>query len=149
MKTDRCQRYLEDPEKHAAHLAECAECTALFRELDWRVGATVVQLETLPLAEWEGAAYRPWPLVAGTSLAVVAMATALFMMDGVSPLAGMAGVVRANVPSADLVASLLRLASTAVQNAPAAWQIGIGVSFIVINVLFILLLRRAPKGIDV
>ena len=142
--TDRCQQYLEDPESHAAHLAECAKCRtmadALSQNLDLRV-----RVDAMPLAPWEGASHRNWPLVIGVGLAVIAIAAAFFAAAGTTPLkiAGM------NMPSADVLMSLARLTSGAIQNAPTSWQIGIAISFVVVNALFILLLRRAPRGIDV
>jgi hypothetical protein len=142
--TDRCQHYLEDPERHAAHLAECADCRrmaeGLAQSLDGRV-----RVDMLPLATWEGASYRSWPLVLSAALAVIAIAAAFFAAAGSSPLkvAGM------SMPSTDLLMSMVRLTSGAIQNAPTSWQIGIGISFVVVNALFIVLLRRAPKGIDV
>ena len=145
MKSERCQLYLEDPEGHAAHLRECAECRALFEEINARVDQRPVIVDSLPLAPWEGASYRAWPLVLGGVLTVLAITAALFAAAGPSALQAL----RSNVPSLDIVMSLFRLAGGAVQNAPAVWQIGIGVSFVIVNAIFFALLRRAPKGIDV
>ncbi|MBK5259274.1 MAG: hypothetical protein JJE51_06755 [Thermoanaerobaculia bacterium] len=149
MKSENCQRYLEDPEAHAAHLAECAECRTLFGELNDVVANRGVKLEVLPLAPWEEASHRPWPLILGIALGIVAIAAALFAMAGQSPLGGFINVIRNNVPSADLMASILRLAGGAVQNAPGPWQIAVGVAFVIVNAVLFLLLRRSPKGIDV
>jgi len=142
--TDRCQQYLEDPEGHAAHLAECADCRRMEEALAQNLDARV-RVDSLPLAPWEGASYRSWPLVLGAVLTAIAMAAAFFAAAGTSPLkvAGM------SMPSTDLLMSMVRLTSGAIQNAPTSWQIGIGISFVVVNALFIVLLRRAPKGIDV
>lgn len=140
--TDRCQQYLEDPERHAAHLAECADCRrvaeALAQSLDARV-----RVDALPLAPWEGASYRSWSLVLGAALAVVAIAAALFAAAGTSPLAVAA-------MDSDLFTSILRpLMSGAILNAPTSLQIKIVIAFLIVNVLFFVLLRRAPKGFDV
>jgi len=35
-----------------------------------------------------------------------------------------------------------------VRNAPTTWQITIGVLFVIVNTVLVLLLRRAPRGID-
>lgn len=142
--TDRCQHYLEDPEGHAGHLAECADCRRMAEALAQSVDARV-RVDALPLAPWEGASYRSWPLVLGAALAVIAIAAAFFAAAGTSPLK----VVDMSMPSTDLLISMVRLTSGAIQNAPTSWQIGIGISFVVVNALFIVLLRRAPKGIDV
>lgn len=146
MKTDSCQRYLEDPEANASHLDTCAECRAFFAELEAPItGQPPLRIGELPLAPWEGASHRPWPLIIGGALAVLAMAIAVFAVSGASPMI----VLRRLVPSMDLVASVVRLGSEAVQHAPAGLQIALVVSFIVVNTVFFLLLRRAPKGIDV
>ena len=58
-------------------------------------------------------------------------------------------VLRRLIPSMDLIGSIVRLGGDAVQHAPAGLQIALVVSFLVVNTVFYLLLRRAPKGIDV
>ncbi|HYM61428.1 MAG TPA: hypothetical protein VEZ11_11100 [Thermoanaerobaculia bacterium] len=151
MTTDACVRYLEDPEAHPGHLEECAKCRALIAGLDNSAppDARAVHIDALPLAPWEGSSHRAWPIVLGGALAVLSVASGLFLLAGVSPFDGVARAVASSVPSLDAVMTLLRLVSGAVQHAPAKLQIGIGLSFIAVNGLFILLLRRAPRGIDV
>lgn len=143
--TDRCQQYLEDPEAHASHLAECADCRRMAEALEHDLVGASIRVDPLPLAPWEGASHRSWLLILGVTLAAIAIAAAVFAAAGMSPtqVAGM------NMPSADLIMSMTRLASGAIRNAPTSWQIGIAISFVVVNALFFVLLRRAPKGIDV
>ena len=82
MKTDSCQRYLEDPEGNASHLDTCTECRAFFAELEAPLtGQPPLQIRDLPLAPWEGASHRPWPVIASGALAVLAMAAALFALS--------------------------------------------------------------------
>ena len=145
MKTESCQRYLEDPEGNASHLDTCAECRDFFAELEAPVTGQPLEIRDLPLAPWEGASHRPWPLIVGGALAVLAMAIAFFAVSGVSPTLAL----RRQIPSMDLISSIVRLGGDAIQHAPAGLQIGLLVSFIVVNTVFYLLLRRAPKGIDV
>jgi hypothetical protein len=146
MNRDLCQRYLEEPEANQAHLATCNECRAVAQQLDARVlRAEAVRIDALPLAPWEGASHRPWPLIIGGALAIVAIAAALFSIADVSPVA----VMLEEVPSLDLLMSIVRFAGGSIQNAPAMWQIGIVISFVAINIVLIVLLRRAPKGLDV
>lgn len=145
MNRELCQLYLEDPEANAAHLATCAECRAVEEQLAASVQNRPVRVGALPLAPWEGATHRSWPLVAGGLLSIVAIATALFVMAGVSPLV----MLRDALPSFDILVAVARFAGGAIQNAPAGWQIGIAISFLVVNALLIVLLRRPPKGIDV
>lgn len=142
-----CQKYLEDPEANAAHLASCADCSTLNASLEpsGALARASVPIDALPLAAWEGASYRSWPLVAAGAIAVAVIAALLFAATGTSPLE----IVRGNVPSSQVIASMVRLAGGAVQNAPVAWQVGIAICFVIVNAIFIALLRRAPRGIDV
>ena len=142
MTKETCTRYLEEPEKYAAHLEECAECRAVFGNLEAPVEHRPVRVESLPLAPWEGAGHRSWSLVIGVAIVLAAIAIGLFSAAGVSPL-------KMNVPTADVIMSAFRLFSGAIQNAPATWQIAIGIAFVAVNALFLVLLRRAPRGIDV
>ncbi|HEX6178922.1 MAG TPA: hypothetical protein VF057_11230 [Thermoanaerobaculia bacterium] len=145
MNRELCQRYLEDPEANAAHVATCAECRAIEQQLSAKVRNAQVHVDALPLAPWEEASHRSWPLVTGGLLTLIAIATALFAMIGVSPLV----MLRDALPSFDILASVARFAGGAIQNAPTSWQIGIAISFIAVNAILIALLRRSPKGIDV
>lgn len=149
MTTEACHRYLRDPEANAGHLAECAECRALFGPAEVPVEAPRVDLEALPLASWEGASHRAWLLVLGALVSVLALASALFVVTGVSPSKGLAGVVRGILPPAGLIRSMPRVISEAALNAPTGWQIAIGVGFVAVNTALYFLLRRSPKGIDV
>ena len=146
---ESCERYLADPEANASHLDQCADCRALFGILDAPVEAKPIAVDALPLAPWEGAAHRAWPLVAGGAAVVLGIAALLFVIAGISPLRGFGGAVVAAVPPLDVVSTLARGAGTAAQQVPASWQIAIIIAFLVINTIFVVLLRRAPKGVDV
>jgi hypothetical protein len=148
MNKDTCQRYLEDPEAHASHLDECARCRELFSNLEQSVANKPVRVDTLPLAPWEGASHRSWSLVIGSSVATALIAFALFAAAGGSPLVIVGKAVEGGLPSADVFVSMFRLLSGAVQNAPRTWQIAIAIGFVAVNALFVVLLRKAPKGID-
>jgi hypothetical protein len=146
MNSDSCQKYLEDPEANASHLAECADCRALADGLQASgLGPRASVTPELPLAAWEGASYRSWPLIAAGVIAVAVIAGLLFAATGTSPLE----LLRGKVPSTDVIASMVRLAAGAVQQAPIAWQVGIAICFLIVNGIFIALLRRAPRGLDV
>ena len=148
MKSEACQQYLNDPEANASHLAECEECAALFAAGEG-ARAPHFSVDTLPLAPWEGAGHRSWPLVIGGAMMVLIVAVALFAVAGVAPLSGFIDALRSMLPSFTTIRLLLRYLSEGVQHAPAAIQIAVAVSFLVVNTLLIVLLRRAPKGIDV
>jgi ABC-type amino acid transport system permease subunit len=139
-----CQRYLEDPEANAAHLRDCAECRAVFDALGLDVEAKPLHVGELPLASWEGAAHRPWPLIAAGTVAVVALAIAVYFMAGLTPLR----VFSSEMTRLEMLRDVLRLTSAAVRNAPMTWQVTIGVLFVIVNTILVLLLRRAPRGID-
>ena len=143
MKTEACERYIADPEANASHLAECAECAALFGSNDVSFDA-IVSTDSLPLAPWEGARHKSWPLVVGGALAVLCIAVSLFAIAGV-PISAL----RTAIPSFGTLQLVLRYVGDGLQHAPATLQIAIAISFLVVNTLLIVLLRRAPKGIDV
>ncbi len=144
MNRESCQRYLEDPDANASHLTECAECRALADSLLSSIpSARSSVVPDLPIAQWEGAAHRSWPLVVAGAIAVGVMAALLLAANATSPL----DLFRGKLPTADILASLARLRF--IQNAPPSWQIFIGVSFVIVNGIFIALLRRAPRGLDV
>ena len=148
MRSEACERYLQDPEGNAGHLKECADCAALFTS-DVPSKPLSIDPRNLPLAPWEGATYRAWPLVLAGGLAVLAIATALFTMAGISPTEGIRTTFSSSFPSVRLITMILGRVGEAAQHAPSGWQIGIAISFVVINTVLVILLRRAPKGIDV
>ena len=141
--TDACQRYLEDPEGHAGHLAVCEKCRAMEEILGSRVHAQPIRVDALPLAPWEQAAYRAWPVVIGGMLAVLAVAFAICRAAGISPLTAIvAGMSAAQMRAYETSAA------DALRGASLAWQIVFGAAFVVINAVLVVLLRRAPRGID-
>ena len=140
--TSDCDRYLEDPEAYAAHAKTCASCGSLAEALDLGdadVPARPMKLDALPMAAWEGASYRTWPLVIAGVVSVAILAIVFWTATGVSPVA----TVSATVPPLDAVLKMLQLTGRGL-GGPA-----VAVLFVVINSILFLLLRRAPKGIDV
>jgi hypothetical protein len=138
MNPESCQKFLEDPEANAAHLAECEKCRALADALSAPASSIGPRVSgELPLAPWEGASYRAWPFVVLSALLVGVLAAIVFVMAGTSPV-----VVAGNLPSAGVIVSTLRHVGAA---APGL----VAILFILVNAIFIALLRRAPRGIDV
>lgn len=136
MNDDACQRFAEDPEGNAAHLRECAKCAAIYGG----VQTHAVNVDALPLAPWEGAAYRPWPLVIGGALAVLAIALAFCAAAGLSPIAALIVGMRSDGARAAI--------SIIDQKLRPLGPFVFAALFIAVNSLLVLLLRRAPRGID-
>jgi hypothetical protein len=134
-----CQRYAEDPEGNAAHLAECVKCREMYASLDAPIESQPVRIEALPIAAWEGAGYRSWPLVIGGALALAAVALGLCAAAGISPLAALRAGANFDWRG------LLQMADQAVR---PLGPIGFSALFIAVNTVLFLLLRRPPRGID-
>ena len=146
MTEEACQRYLEDPEANAAHLRTCAKCNAeaiaLAEQAD--VEPPSIDLNARPLAPWEGAQHRAWPLVLGIAAVVAIVALALLDAAGMSPL----HVVEGSLTSMEATRSQLNRLATSLRAASPVAQVGFALAFLVVNGLLIALLRRAPRGMD-
>ena len=136
-----CEEYLQDPDAHAAHLETCANCRSLEEELGLHVDVQhrPLSMDALPLAPWEGASHRTWPLVGAGLVAALALAIVLSAYAGISPKT----VFSASIPSTEALLTFLQLTGRAI-GLPI-----VAVLFVVINTILFLLLRRAPKGVDV
>jgi hypothetical protein len=141
---DACQRYLENPEANPEHVRECDQCRAVFDALGLEVDAQPLALDELPLAPWEGARHRPWGLIAAAAISVLTLSILFFIYAGTSPLS----VLSSEMSRLEMMREIFRLGSTAVRTAPLTWQLTIGALFVVVNTILVLLLRRAPRGID-
>lgn len=145
-----CEDYFEDPEKNAAHLETCTLCRALDEDVDeLPIEPRPLSLDALPLATWEGATHRTWPLVAVGAVSVLVLAIALFLAAGTPPLRGIARAVTSSVTSFEAVTKFFQLLGNGLHSAPTLVHVTIAVLFVFINTLLFLLLRRAPRGIDV
>ncbi|MEO8217179.1 MAG: hypothetical protein ABI718_08850 [Acidobacteriota bacterium] len=154
-----CELFAENPEAHADHAAACPDCARLMARLD-RLDRVISDeavdpapggsrlTSNLPLAPWEGANLSSWPLAAAGALAIVLVSSVLFMMAGVSPVGGLAAAFRSEVPGIGLFRAA-SIAGETMQQAPARFQALLLSAFVLVNVLFVFLLRRAPRGVDV
>jgi hypothetical protein len=141
--TDPCQRYAEDPEANAGHLQACVKCREIYALLDQPIESQAVRIDALPLAPWEGAVYRSWPLLFGGALTLLATALALCAAAGISPLrAVLSGVIDTRLDTF-IVGS-----ADALRRTSPIWQTAYGIGFVVVNTILVLLLRRSPRGID-
>jgi hypothetical protein len=140
-----CDEYLEDPEANAAHLETCLACRALVEDLDEEIEVRhrPLNVDALPLAPWEGASHRTWPLVAAGVVATLILAIVLFFAAGVSSLSGITQAVLSAIPPVQPVVRVLQLTGHAL-GVPM-----VAVLFVVINTILFFLLRRAPRGYDV
>ena len=143
MKTESCLRYLEDPEANAGHLADCAECRALFGEaVD--VPTKPLALDALPLAPWEGASHRAWPLVISGIVVALISAAVLCVVAGMTPLQ----VIERAFKSVQSMRAFVFTSADALREASRGAQIAFAAAFIVVNGVLVALLRRSPRGID-
>jgi hypothetical protein len=145
-----CEDYFEDPVKNAAHLQSCTLCRALDSEDDAAVMEhRPLNVDALPLATWEGASHRTWPLVAAGLVSILVLAVALFLAAGTPPLRGIAHAVTSSFTSFEAASRFIQLLGSGLHSAPMLVHVTIAVLFIFINTLLFFLLRRAPRGIDV
>lgn len=140
-----CEDYLQDPETNASHLASCAMCRAIVEDLDEEVDVRhrPLVVDDLPLAPWEHAKERTWPLVAAGALSMLILSVVLFYAAGVSSFRGVTNAMISAVPPVQGLVKFFQYTGQAI-GAPI-----IALLFIVMNTILFLLLRRAPKGIDV
>jgi hypothetical protein len=145
-----CEDYFEDPVKNAAHLEECALCRALESDVDdVPMEHRPLNVNALPMATWEGASHRTWPLVIVGLISVLVLAVALFLAAGTPPLRGIARAVTSSFTSFEAASRFIQLVGSGLHNAPTLVHVTIAVLFVFINTVLFLLLRRAPRGIDV
>lgn len=136
-----CEEYLRDPDANAAHLETCAECRAIEEDLalPLEIEHRPLRVDALPMASWEGASYRTWPLVGAGLVAALTLAIVLSAYAGISPMT----VMSSQMPSIEALLTFLQLTGRAIGGPLVA------VLFVAINTILYLLLRRAPKGVDV
>lgn len=150
MTDDRCQRYLEEPEANAAHLAECEACRALAATLDESGGQAPspvhvsLDVNALPVAPWEGASHRPWGLIVSLVSGIFVLAFVVCIAAGTS----ITNVVTSSAGTFDMLRDLVRLTGDAAPHAPVGWRIFAILLFFAVNGLLVLLLRRSPRGMD-
>ena len=136
-----CEEYLQDPDANAAHLETCAECRAFEEELALpvEIEQRPLRVDALPMASGEGASHRTWPLVGAGLVAALTLAIVLSAYAGISPMT----VMTSQMPSIEALLTFLQLTGRAIGGPLVA------VLFVAINTILYLLLRRAPKGVDV
>jgi hypothetical protein len=150
-----CLPHRRDPERLATHAQGCDDCAAYQRELERFDHAVTPPVEgeplllnpgELPVAPWEGAAHRSWPLLAVAALLAAIVAGLLFASAGIGVIEGVRGTLQAMARG-----NMLRLAAAfgeSVREAPMPFHGLIFGAFLGINFILFRLLRRAPRGAD-
>lgn len=156
--SEQCQRYLDDPDANLGHLDSCSSCREMTGRID-AVGDILVaarvdpassrlDTSTLPVAPWEGADHRSWLLVALTVVSILVLALILFLAAGVAPADGFREAMVGQFSPGNALRLVFGFGETLLI-APAAFHVAVAGAFILINLIFLWLLRRSPKGIDV
>ena len=156
---EECRRFIEDPELEQEHALLCDECAALLEQPDGldeklaelRVETRASMAESLgdmPVAPWEGARHRSWGLVIAGAIAIIGLAAAAFSLIGVSPATGISDAVRGSLNSQVGWVRLFRVAPQLLREAPMQFHVFLFISFLSVNFLLYLLLRREPRGTD-
>lgn len=160
MTDSSCRQFRGDPEAFSTHPESCVACAGLLEEItqfdrEFAAYATLhgvpplepLDSRNLPVASWEGASERAWPLAVLGALALVFLAVILFLLSGISPTEGFRAALMSQLPRFELfeVASVV---GEGLRGAPLGVHVLILVGFTVVNVIFVWLLCRAPRGID-
>ena len=155
-----CEQFMEDPEKYAAHAADCPECAAFLEEMQ-RVDAKLAELSVpprgdlssrvgakLPVAPWEGATHRAWRPVVMVVTVIAALAVVFSIASGSSLWSETLGLLKVWMTGIGGGLSLLKTTPQMLAHTSMGVRITIVVLFVGINALFVAMLRRAPKGYD-
>jgi hypothetical protein len=144
-----CDDYLNDPEAHPGHLETCEACRKAAAGLEAASVAARREVvpPSLPLAPWEGARERSWSTAIGVALFVALLGAIAFVVMGVSPLEGFFAAVTSGLPgsgSEKLVGAIPNFLA----GASGGTHLLIFAAFVVVNVIFVALLRRRTRGYD-
>ncbi|MBI2214471.1 MAG: putative metal-binding motif-containing protein [Acidobacteria bacterium] len=145
-----CDDYLADPDAHPGHLETCDAC----RKAAAGLNAASIEAKrdvvppSLPLAPWEGARQRSWSTAIAVALAVALVGGLAFIVIGVSPLEGFLAAVASGLPG-DGAEKVIGAIPDLLAGASRRAHILIFAAFVVVNVIFVALLRRRTRGYDV
>lgn len=160
MTDSSCRQFRGDPEKFSTHPETCGSCAAILEEItefdrEFASRAAISDVpplapldsRTLPIAQWEGAGERAWPLAVLGALALVFLAVMLFLLSGISPADGFRAALMSQLPRFELL-EVASVVGEGLRTAPLRVHLFILAGFTVINVIFVRMLRRAPRGVD-
>ena len=153
-----CDDYLANPAEGEQHLAGCERCRKVMEELDaldaelQSAGVVlkspaIPEVASLPVAPWEGARERSWGAVLAAAVFVSLLSASGFLLLGISPLEGFLAALTSSFPGSG-IPRVLETISALLSRAPMRFHLLVLAGFVVVNVLFVLLLRRPTKGYD-
>lgn len=157
MTRPECDAFLADRESNPTHVESCDSCRdevrrleALDRGIDdakFEGAKLKISADDLPVAAWEGASTRSWVAVIAVTVIVLALGLGGFMMLGIGPVEGFVAALSGTASTRYLL-TVAKSAPAFLATAPMHIHILIFVAFIVVNVIFVALLRRRLRGYD-
>lgn len=152
-----CEEFLADRTAHPDHLDSCESCREAVRRLDaldrsiesakLDARAVAPDPDSLPLASWEGASARSWIAVLAVAVVVAGLGLGGFVLLGIDPIAGFIGAL-SGASSSGYLLTVAKSAPNFLATAPMHVHVLIFGAFVLVNVLFIVLLRRRLRGYD-
>lgn len=155
-----CEEFASDPTRFALHTDDCAACRKLVEDLesvdqmiagesiDPRQGLVTRNVDVLPMASWEGADHKPWPVAVAVLALVGVAAAALFLLGGVAPLRGIADAVSQPFRAVSGLLHAAPVLGELMNRSPAGMRLLLLVAFAAVNIVLFRLLRRAPRGVE-
>ena len=157
MTRPECDAFLADRESNPAHVESCASCRdevkrleALEARLDAaKVASSRVSIspDDLPVAAWEGASTRSWIAVLAVAAVVLGLGLVGFILLGISPVDGFVAAL-SGAASTRYLLTVAKSTPNFLASAPLHVHLMIFAAFVVVNVIFVALLRRRLRGYD-
>jgi len=152
-----CEAFLADRESNPTHAESCESCREELRRLESleaRLEATKfaaarvsISPDELPVAAWEGAATRSWATVLVVAAVILGLGLVGFVLLGISPADGFVAAL-SGAASTRYLLTVAKSAPNFLAVAPLHVHLMIFGAFIVVNVIFVALLRRRLRGYD-
>jgi hypothetical protein len=152
-----CETFLADPESSPSHLDSCESCREEMRRLEAlerglasaKIAADLRNIapDALPVASWEGASTRSWIAVIAVAAIVVGLGLGGFVLLGIDPADGFVAAMAGAASSSHLL-TVAKSAPGFLADAPMHVHALIFAAFVIVNVIFVVLLRRRLRGYD-
>ncbi len=157
MTQSECDDYLADREANPTHVESCDACQEAVRKLEalergiakarLEGDGAAVDPEALPVAAWEGASTRSWLAVMAVALVVAGLGLGGFVLLGINPIEGFVGALSGAMSAGHLLA-VAKSAPNFLASAPMHVHAMIFAAFVLVNVIFVILLRKRLRGYD-